>query len=458
MHETKPITRLYDTDRSRQEEKHALKNGQVPVGVYGLGKMGLPLAGVYAEVTGNVVGADIDPEVVKAINSGEVPVKREPGLDELVAKHVSTGELKARSDPTSVAEEVTVHVIIVPTLIDEDKQPDLSALESVTDDIASGLEKGDLVILESTVPPRTCEDVLLPQLASGSDLDPGEFGLAFCPERTASGRAIKDIRGAYPKVIGGVDMESTRAAELIYEEINDSGVITTSDTTTAEAVKIFEGLYRDVNIAFVNEMATFAGEFGIDINEAIDVANTAPYVDLHEPGPGVGGHCIPFYPYFVINEFEGDARMLRTARQVNEDMPEFTVSKVREELAAEGKKVEEVSILVLGLTYRPGVEEIRASPSIEIAQQLSDAKADVYGVDPVLDSFAEFALDPLSQNEIYDHSFDAVVVVTPHNEFDRIRWDDLEREDGQLIIVDGRDSYNLEHTTHRIYTLGNGKK
>jgi UDP-N-acetyl-D-mannosaminuronic acid dehydrogenase len=433
----------------------AFTTGEVPVAVYGLGKMGLPLAAVFADVTGNVIGADIDPNVVETVNAGDCHVKNEPGLPDLVGELRDLEALSAVDDPARAAREASVHVLIVPTPITDEKEPDLSILEAATRSVAAGLDPGDLVVVECTVPPGTTDGLVRETLEAESGLELGEFGLAFCPERTSSGRALEDIRGAYPKVVGGVDDTSRRVAELLYEEVNGAGVIPVSDARTAEAVKVFEGLYRDVNIALANELARFTDEMGVDVREAIEVANTQPYCDIHDPGPGVGGHCIPFYPYFMIEPFETQARLLETARAVNDSMPEFTVRKLREELDAEGTDLAEASVLVLGLTYRPGVEEIRASPSLDIADRLTEASADVYGVDPVLSGYDAFELTPLSLSEIYERAFDGVVMVTPHEEFDEIRWPEVGRPSGS-VVVDGRDTLRLDDTDHRVYTIGTG--
>jgi UDP-N-acetyl-D-mannosaminuronic acid dehydrogenase len=447
---------LYGSSADTDAQRDAFLNGEVPVAVYGLGKMGLPLASVYAETCRNVIGADIDPDVVATINSGDCHVKREPGLDDLVEDLVETGALEATSDPVEAARQASVHVVIVPTPITDANEPDLSVLQAAVESIGAGLSAGDTVIIECTVPPGTTEGLVTETLVETSGLDRGEFGVAFCPERTSSGRALEDIRGAYPKVVGGLDEESTRVAELLYSEINDEGVIPVSDTTTAEAVKVFEGLYRDVNIGLANELGRLTDEIGIDVREAIEVANTQPFCEIHDPGPGVGGHCIPFYPYFIIDPFETETPLLETAREVNDSMPDFTVEKLREEFDAEGADMADTSVLVIGLTYRPGVEEIRASPSLEIASVLSRKGVDVYGVDPMLDSFDAFDLEPISQSGMYDRSFDAVVLVTPHEELRDVRWDDIEREDGQLIVIDGRDSLDLASIDHRVYTIGSG--
>lgn len=450
---------LYNSAQSVESQTEALRTGSIPVSVYGLGKMGLPLAAMYAKTTGNVLGADVNPSVVEELNEGHCHVKSEPGLPEFVAELVSAGKLSATADPREAAEYGNVHVVIVPTPITAEHEPDLSILDAVVSDIGSELEAGDIVVVECTVPPRTTVDRIRPALESESGLPVGEFGLAVCPERTSSGRALRDIQGAYPKVVGGIDAESARVTELIYGELTDAEVLRVSDATTAEAVKVFEGLYRDVNIGLANELATMTDELGIDVLEAIEIANTQPYCNIHQPGPGVGGHCIPFYPYFLIAPFETPTPLLETARAVNDTMPKFVVEKLEAEFTAEGRPLSEMSILLLGLTYRPGVEEIRASPSLAIAQQLSEREASVYGVDPMLESVGEFDLRRLSLAEIEERPFDAVVVVTPHEEFESIRWDELERESGQLFVLDGRDALDTAEITdagHRLYTIGVG--
>jgi UDP-N-acetyl-D-mannosaminuronic acid dehydrogenase len=446
---------LYGSTAPTDQQREAFLSGETPVAVYGLGKMGLPLAAVYADVTGNVVGADVDPDVVETVDRGDCHVEREPGLPELVSDLHDREALRAVAEPAEAAAEAAIHVLIVPTPITDDDEPDLSILRAATRSVAEGLSPGDIVVVECTVPPGTTDGLVRETLLEESGLEAGEFGLAFCPERTSSGRALEDIRGAYPKVVGGVDAESRRVAELVYGEINDEGVLPVSDATTAEAVKVFEGLYRDVNIALANELGQFADEMDVDVREAIETANTQPFCDIHDPGPGVGGHCIPFYPYFVIEPFETRAPLLRTAREVNDSMPEFTVRKLREELDAEGTDLADASVLVLGLTYRPGVEEIRASPSLDIAERLTEAGADVYGVDPVLSAYDAFELTPLSLSDIYGRAFDGVVMVTPHEEFDEIRWPEVGRPGGS-VVVDGRDTLGLDDTDHRVYTIGTG--
>ncbi|ELY49489.1 nucleotide sugar dehydrogenase [Natronorubrum sulfidifaciens] len=447
--EDEAVPALYGSTVSSDRQRELLTTGAIPVAVYGLGKMGLPLAGVYAETTGTVTGVDIDPAVVESINGGTSHVVGEPGLEDLIAEQVERGRLEATTDGPAAAADARVHVIIVPTLLDDDDTPNLTTVESVIDDIAAGLSPGDLVIAESTLPPGTCRDVLEPHLVDESGLAADEFGIAFCPERTSSGTALRDIRGQYPKVVGGVDAESTRAAAVVYDELSDNEVHPVSDATTAEAVKVFEGVYRDVNIALANELGRLADELEISVREAIATANDLPMCQLHDPGPGVGGHCIPYYPHFLLSRMDEPMELTRTARQVNDEMPTVVVDRLEQELAATGIDLADASVVVLGVTYRPGVEETRASPALGVIDELTARDAAVAGVDPLVDP-AEYGARAVEIDDLAAESFDAAVIVTPHQAFDRIPWADLE----PMVVVDGRDAVDLSETPHRVYTLG----
>jgi UDP-N-acetyl-D-mannosaminuronic acid dehydrogenase len=245
------------------------------------------------------------------------------------------------------------------------------------------------VFVESTVPPGACRDVLLPLIERTSSLTRGEFGLAFCPERTSSGRALEDITQSYPKVVGGVDERSTASAKLVYEQLNETGVITVTDATTAEVVKLTEGVYRDVNIGLANELAGLADSLEIDFNEAANTASTIPFINVHRPGAGVGGHCIPYYPYFFINWLEDEFPLLQAARNVNDSMPDFTVDALLKQFEAVGRDIADARILVLGVAYRANVDETRAAPAKPILSRLSRLADEVLVTDPVVDDLSE---------------------------------------------------------------------
>ncbi|WP_435102099.1 nucleotide sugar dehydrogenase [Halarchaeum sp. P4] len=445
------MTTLYGTDTAPDAQRDALLDGDVPVTVYGLGKLGLPVAAVYAERTGSVVGVDVDPSVVERVNAGESSVGREPGLDALVEKQVERGRLRATTDASAAAETAALHVIVVPTPLDEvSDEPDLSFLDAAVDAVGAGLDAGDAVFVECTVPPGVCAARVQPRLADASGLGVEEFGVAACPERVSSGRALKDVRGAHPRVVGGVDMEAGRVAELVYDTLSENDVQTVRDAATAAASKVFEGVYRDVNIAVANELARASADLGVAARDAIAAANTQPYCEIHDPGPGVGGHCIPWYPYFLMSRTERATPLLATARDVNDGMPAYTVERLRDALAAEGVSLDGARVAVLGLTYRADVAETRATPARPLIAALTEAGADPVGVDPLVDDAAaeSFAAPVVSLAEAARRDPDAAVLVTPHREFHDADWSRFD----DVVILDGRDA--LDGAPHPTYTLG----
>ncbi|AWB28318.1 nucleotide sugar dehydrogenase [Halococcoides cellulosivorans] len=441
---------IYDTSADDDQLREAFTSGELPVAIYGLGKMGLPLAGVYADVTGATTGVDIDQHVVDQINAGESPIKREPGLPELVERVVADGALEATADAEGAAADATIHVLMVPTLLTAENDPDLSIMDEVIETVGHGLDPGDLVIVESTVPPRTTVDRFLPRLLETSGLDPDQFGLAACPERTVSGQAIADVRGTHPKIVGGVDPESTRAAAIVYDEISENRVVETSNATAAEMTKVFEGVFRDVNIAIANELATFAKALDVDVREAIDAANTQPFCDIHDPGPGVGGHCIPIYPYFLAGQFDVDADLLETARERNDGMAIYTADMTEAILDSVGVPIDEATVLLLGVTYKANIAELRNAPSIPVAESLKQRGATVEAVDPLIDRWHELdAMTPVTLDAAADRDPDAVVVVTPHDDFADLDWAAFDAP-----ILDGRSSIDASATDAPVYAIG----
>lgn len=423
------------------------KSGDVTIAVYGLGKMGLPLAAVFADNGANVIGVDINENVVARINEGENPVREEPGLTELVRRNVTLRNLRATTDLADAAKQADVLIILVPTLLDENNNPDLSIVKEVCECIAVGLEKGDFVITESTSPPGTTDHLVVPMLEkSESGLRCGyDFGVAHCPERVSSGRVIADITASYPKIVGGVDAKSTATAEALYHVINRNEVIAMRNATAAEAAKVFEGVYRDVNIALANQLAVICEELRVDAMEVFNAANTQPYSHLHIPGCGVGGHCIPVYPYFIIKTVDSDTSLLILSRLINSNMPEYTVKAV-ERLLYKEKAPNNPNVLVLGLTFRGGVKEFRYSPALEIIRSLErDVHANVFAYDPLLkqEEIEQFA-GCLRPEAVKGKDIDAVVIATDHAEFKEIDWTDFGSKMRNRILVDGRQVVDAE--------------
>ena len=417
----------------------------VTVSVFGLGKMGLPLAAVLADRGATVIGVDIDPDIVDAVEAGQSPVGNEPGLAELVSDHGGS-RLSATTDGEQAVAEADIHILLVPTVVDEDHEPILDPVLSAADDISAGISEGNLAILESTVPPGTTAELLVPAITPDDrDLTPGvDFGVAYCPERTSSGRVIKDLTESYPKIVGGIDADSTDTAAAFYRAFNEPGVIEMGSTTAAEAVKVFEGVYRDVNIALANELAKACEQWGLDSHTVFDAANTQPYCEIHRPGVGVGGHCIPVYPHFVTNQ-HSETPLLETARDVNLSMPAHTVDRLETKLDDHGVALDDASVLMLGLTYRSGVNELRYAPALDVIELLGDAGAEVSAHDPLLDAetIAELGATPVSELTA-STGIDGIVLVTGHEQYADLDVEALRDAVDTPVFVDGRAFFDAD--------------
>ncbi|USH00455.1 nucleotide sugar dehydrogenase [Thermococcus argininiproducens] len=426
---------------NREEVKRVFKEGKVTIAVYGLGKMGLPLAAVFADHGANVIGVDINNNVVEAINNGTNHINEEPGLSELVEKNVKAGRLKATTDGVWAAKQADVMIILVPTLTDDRGNLKLDPVYDVAKKISKGLEKGDIVITEATMPPGTTES-LIPILEE-SGLKLGEFGLAHAPERTMTGTAIRDITGQYPKIVGASDEKTLEAVIGIYETINKKGVIPMSSIKAAEAVKVFEGVYRDVNIALANELALWCEEHSLDALEVFRAANTQPYCHLHMPGAGVGGHCIPVYPWFVINlAKKTNPRLIKTAREINDSMPHHIVELTIKALNEIGKPLKGSNILVLGLTFRGGVKEFMKAAAKPIIEELKEWGAKVYAYDPLCTPKDAERFGAEWKGDFKD--VDAIIITTDHREFKALDLGKIAKQVRNKVIIDGRNVLNVE--------------
>lgn len=362
--------------------------GPATVAVVGLGKIGLPLAVQYALHGYRVIGCDINPAVVAAVNAGKAPPdaplgqqwREEPGLVDHLAGVVACGLLSATCDTAAAACQAEVIVVIVPVAIDSSHQANFQNIDAATSAIGAGLRPGTLVIYETTLPVGTTTRRLAPLLEHTAGLQAGrDFLLAFSPERVSSGHVFRDLH-VYPKVVGGIDESSTVAAAAFYMAALDAAVISMASCEEAEFVKLIETTYRDVNIALANEFACYADAHGLNVTTAIAAANSQPYSHIHAPGVGVGGHCIPVYPYFLFNgDFEPLLTLPRRARHINDAMAEYAVQRVE---AVTGSLLER-PVLILGVSYRGNVRETASSSAQLLAEALVRRGARVLVDDPL---------------------------------------------------------------------------
>jgi nucleotide sugar dehydrogenase len=406
----------------------------VRIAVVGLGHIGLPLAVQYASRGHEVIGCDVDPRIVEAVNAGRSPHDDETAVSERVPELVAAGRLRATTDDAEGVRGADAVVVIVPVVVDERREIDFGPIDAATRDIARGLEPGTLVVVETTLPVGTTRDRIGPMLATGSGLVPErDFFLAFSPERVLVGRVLVDLR-RYPKIVGGIGDESTRQAAAFYEAVLEPGteVRAVANAETAEMTKLAETTYRDVNIALANEYARYAATRGIDVTEVIDAANSQPYSHIHQPGVGVGGHCIPVYPHFLINA-DADMRLPRMAREINDGMADWVVRRMRARIGS----LERVPVLVLGIAYRADVREDAFSSAFRLLDELQADGAQVLGHDPY------FGADDLRQAgfEPWDPADPAPVRVAvlqaAHGEYANL---DPAAIPGLELMIDGRNA------------------
>lgn len=346
--------------------------------VLGLGYIGLPTASTFATHGVHVIGVDTNQQVVEQLNAGELHIY-EPGLRTLVQAALLSGNLQIASAP----QPADAFIIAVPTPFYDDKKADMRYVISAAEAIVPHLRPGSLVVLESTSPPRTTLDVVQPILERSGLTAGVDFSLAYSPERVLPGQILRElIENA--RVIGGIDQKSSEAGRDLYS-IFVRGEIILTNATTAEMVKLMENTYRDINIAIANEFARLADRFGVDVWEAITLANRHPRVRILNPGPGVGGHCISVDPWFLVEAAPDISPLIRIARLVNDGQPPFVVGLVERALGdLPGRR-----IAALGLAFKPDVDDLRESPAIDICHLLAQAGAQVTAYDPYKPDFTQ---------------------------------------------------------------------
>ncbi len=378
------------------------------ISVLGLGYIGLPTAIILADAGHEVFGFDVNKEVVNCLRNGDIHIV-ENNLLEAYQKVFNSGKLKVYSE----LQPADVYIISVPTPFKENhtkKEADLSYVLSATKEISKVLKKGDLVILESTVPPYTTK-LMTDVLENESGLNRKDFFTAHCPERVLPGNILFELRNN-DRIIGSENEEAANLTKEIYDSFLVKGKNYITDDVTAEMAKLVENSFRDVNIAFANELSIICDKAGIDAFKLIELANKHPRVNILSPGVGVGGHCIAIDPWFIIEKFSEEASLLKLARDTNDNKPLFVADKV-EKLINYDKTI---TIGILGLSYKPDIDDLRESPSIELAHNLQSRGYEVIGCEPNIDKkdIAGIQIDSL---DVVLKSADFIVLTLAHKEF-----------------------------------------
>lgn len=386
------------------------------LGIVGLGYVGLPLALAFAEAGNDVVGLDADPAKIADLAAGRSYIE-DVADAELAA---CAARLTATADYADL-ESCEAVVICVPTPLSNAREPDLSYLREAAASVATHLQPGQLIVLESTSYPGTTREELLPALSEGGRTVGEDFFLAFSPERIDPGRSDHTIRTT-PKLVGGITPACTERARALYEQICDT-VEVLSSPETAELAKLLENIFRSVNIALVNEIAQLCDRLGIDVWEVVDAASTKPFGFMRfDPGPGMGGHCLPvdpFYLAFKAREHDFYPEFVELAGKVNQAQPEFCVRRIERSLNDAGKPVKGSKILILGAAYKPGIGDTRESPALRIIALLRDLGAEVSYHDPFVPELPAQDLKSVDLDEALPTT-DLLAIVTAHPQVDHV--------------------------------------
>jgi nucleotide sugar dehydrogenase len=419
---------------SKEEIRRKVQDRDLTISVFGLGRMGLPIACAFADARFKVIGIDVDSEVVENVNSGKTWFD-EPELNEKLAGVVKSGRLAATLDGAGAVQKSDFIICIVPLGLDEEKRPDLSSISLVAKIISKNLRRGQVVSFETTLPIGTTEN-LLKSVLEESGLEAGkDFGLLYAPERLMAGHVFSRLK-ELKKILGGIDEKSSFIASEIYKTIHPSGTEIVKDPRTAEMIKLAAGVWRDINIAFANEMAKIADEFDIDIVEVVHEVNTSPRRMMLKPGCGVGGHCIPVYPYFLINRVKSGIPLVKAARKTNESMPQYTVNLAEKELKKKGRKIKDSRVVILGLAFRPYIKETANSPTLDMVRMLNKRGATVFVFDPLFGKDEVERITGARSGDLDDilKGADCVIISTMYRTFENIS----KKIGSASVIIDGR--------------------
>lgn len=420
----------------------AIQTGRLKVCVIGIGRIGLPTALSFANSGLPTIGVDINSQLVSTINAGIFPLKDEPGYDAIFEEVIKEKKFIATTKIEEGVPQSDVILLSLPTPMDKNKIPDYSALKTVGKQLHNLLTPHSLVIVESTVEPGFVEDELIPIIEENGRLKAGQnFGIGVCPETANPGQILNDFE-RLPRLVGATDEKTTAIITKIYRHVFTVDLIPMPDCKTANAVKLTTNVFRDINIAFVNELAILFEKIGIDIMKVLEAAKTKYNFQVHYPGAGVGGPCLPVNSYQMLNlAKKADEKLLsivKAGRIVNESMPAHVIELLGDGLAEGGKKFVNSEILVLGVSYKPDVKDVQLSPAEDIINKLKEKGAKIKIYDPYFKSSEVFGIKTEANLVSALADSDGVLIVTAHKEFHDLEPTFLKTKLRTPVVVDSR--------------------
>ena len=405
------------------EVRNSLVTKSLKVCIVGIGRIGLPTALSFAQAGLQTIGADINEKLVDSINAGNFPLKDEPGYEDIFNSVRKNGNFSATTDINEAISKSNVILLSLPTPMDENNIPIYLALESVGKQLSQTLQSNSLVVVESTIEPGFIENVMIKRIEGDSGLHVGKnFTIGVCPENANPGEILHDFTGL-PRLVGGMDEQTTKIIALIYDFVFSVELVTMPDCKTANAVKLTTTVFRDVNIAFVNELSLMFEKLGIDTLKVLDAAKRKYNFQIHYPGAGVGGPCLPINSYQFLNTAKrigSELNIVKYGRAINEKMPDHVVNLTLDGFKKCNKSIKDSTLLILGVSYKPDVKDIQLSPAEIIIKKLKALGAKIRIYDPYYKDNQVFGINV--EHDIQDvlSEVDASIIVTAHKEFQEI--------------------------------------
>ena len=405
------------------EVRYSLESKSLNVCVIGIGRIGLPTALSFAKAGLQTIGVDINEKLVDSINAGNFPLKDEPGYEEIFDKVRKNGSFSATTDINEAISKSSLILLSLPTPMDEKNIPNYSALESVGNQLSHVLQPNSLIIVESTIEPGFIENDLINILEEAGRLHAGKnFTIGVCPENANPGEILHDFKNL-PRLVGSINEQTTKIITMVYDFVFSVELVIMPDCKTANAVKLTTNVFRDINIGFISELSLMFEKLGIDTLKVLDAAKKKYNFQIHYPGAGVGGPCLPINSYQLLNAARHagvNLDMIKTGRQINEKMPDHVIKLTLDAFKEHNKPIQNNDILILGVSYKPDVKDIQLTPAKHIIEKLQNLGVNVHIYDPYFSSSQVFGIDVEENLDSIISQVDAAIIITAHNEFKKI--------------------------------------